>query len=85
MTDTALPRYTLEDVEDFLADLDDLPHDQARRAHLVEHYPHIPANFWKRVTPSTVLAMDPEQLVRVIGHPDPVGEQAVHNVLREAA
>lgn len=77
-------RTTEADVEDFLSDLRNLPDDLTRRAHLVEHWPHVPPNFWKRLTPSMICLMDAEQFVSVLTYADPVGEKATRRAMASA-
>lgn len=79
-------RYSIDDVQDLQEDLARLDSDVYRRAHLVQEYPHIPTNFWKnRLTPTQLIQMDPELVMRTLLHMDPTGEEAVRNVMKEAA
>ncbi|GAB3191995.1 hypothetical protein [Nesterenkonia suensis] len=51
-------------------------------AHFAEHFPHLPSD-WVARHLDMLLGMDPEQLVSVIGYPDPTGERAARNADRE--
>ena len=48
------------------------------------YYPNLGKNFVKRQM-FHILALSPDDLVRLIGYPDPTGEKAVRNVMRAEA
>ena len=54
------------------------------RAIILAYYPSLSENFVKRQLVN-ILAISPEDLVRLIGYPDPTGEKAVRNVMRAEA
>lgn len=71
-------RYTIDDVRGLQEDLARMDSDLFRRAHLVQEYPHIPTNFWKRrLTPTQLMQMDPELAMRTLLYADPTGEHAL--------
>ena len=51
---------------------------------ILGYYPNLGKNFVKRQM-FRILALSPEDLVRLIGYPDPTGEKAVRNVLAQQA
>lgn len=53
------------------------------RAILCAHFPHKTESFFKRNL-QLVLTLTPEQVVKVVGYPDPTGERAVRHVLATA-
>ena len=54
------------------------------RAIILAYYPSLSENFVKRQLVN-ILALSPDDLVRLIGYPDPTGEKAVRNVLAQQA
>lgn len=54
------------------------------QAIILSYYPSLSVNFVKRQM-MRILALSPDDMVRVIGYPDPTGEKAVRNVLAVAA
>ena len=82
MTTEALARYTLKDVDDLLTDVHDQPTRKDKVDHLAEHYPHL-SRSWIDRRLHLLVSASAEQLVKVIGFPDPVGERATTAVLRE--
>lgn len=67
--------YTLEDVAEFQEDARRCPSKLDAVAHFAEHYDHLTPRFLSRHL-ETLMALDPEQLVSLIGYPDPTGETA---------
>ena len=51
---------------------------------ILGYYPNLGKNFVKRQM-FRILALSPDDLVRLIGYPDPTGEKAVRNVMRAEA
>lgn len=82
--DPAQKPFTLQDVADLQSDVKAQRTKRAAVDHLAEHYPHLNRAFLVRNL-TRLVSIDPAQLVRFLGYPDPVGEEAVRNVLREAA
>jgi hypothetical protein len=48
------------------------------------NYPDQTPSFFRR-NYKYIVSLDPNQLALVIGYPDPTGEQAVNNILKEVA
>ena len=81
-------RPSKRDAVDHLADVQDLQAAVRKRPskrdavdHLAEHYPHCAREFLRRNL-AHLLAIDPEQLIKVIGYPDPTGEHATNLAMR---
>lgn len=53
---------------------------QTARLILRANFPQKTDSFFKRNLP-LILSMDPEELVPMLGYPDPTGETAVRNVM----
>lgn len=71
-------RYTIDDVRGLQQRLADMDSDLFRRAYLVQEYPYVPTNFWKRrLTPTQFMQMDPEVALRTLLYADPTGEHAL--------
>ena len=51
---------------------------------ILGYYPNLGKNFVKRQM-FRILALSPDDLVRLIGYPDPTGEKAVRNVMNAEA
>lgn len=68
-------RRTYEDVVDLIEDVREQGDRFSQKLHMMEHYPAFPERFWNKNL-GRLLRMDPEQLVKVIGYPDPTGERA---------
>ena len=51
---------------------------------ILGYYPNLGKNFVKRQMVH-ILALSPDDLVRLIGYPDPTGEKAVRNVMNAEA
>lgn len=79
-THAQIPQMSLQDVRDLQDDVRFMPGKRAAVDHLAEHYSHCTRSFLERNL-DRLLAIDPEQLVLVIGYPDPTGERAVKRVL----
>lgn len=79
-THAQIPQMSLQDVRDLQDDVRSMPGKRAAVDHLAEHYSHCTRSFLERNL-DRLLAIDPEQLVLVIGYPDPTGERAVKRVL----
>ena len=79
-THAQIPQMSLQDVRDLQDDVRAMPGKRAAVDHLAEHYSHCTRSFLERNL-DRLLAIDPEQLVLVIGYPDPTGERAVKRVL----
>lgn len=82
--DPAQKPFTLQDVADLQSDVKAQRTKRAAVDHLAEHYPHLNRAFIVRNL-AYLVSIDPEELIRVLGYPDPVGEQATTNALRRAA
>ena len=72
----------LQDIRDVQDDVRAQPGRRAAVEHMAEHYPHLSPN-WINKHLGRLLALDPWELARVIGYPDPTGETAVKNVMKE--
>lgn len=67
--------YTLEDIAEFQEDALRCPSKLDAVNHFAEHYDHLTPRFLSRHL-ETLMSLDPEQLVSLIGYPDPTGERA---------
>lgn len=65
---------------------DDLKSESPKVAEAIflANYPGQTPSFFRR-NYQYIVSLDPDQLALVIGYPDPTGEQAVNNVLKEVA
>lgn len=82
-THAHIPQMSLQDVHDLQDDVRSMPGKKAAIDHLAEHYSHCTRSFLERNL-DRLLAIEPEQLVLVIGYPDPTGEIAVRRALATA-
>jgi len=74
--------YTLEDVAEFQEDARRCGSKLDAVTHFAEHYDHLTPRFLSRHL-ETLINLDPGQLVKAIGYPDPVGEAAVRQVMNQ--
>lgn len=72
--------YTLDDVAEFQADARRFASKLDAVMHFAEHYDHLTPRFISRHL-ETLMALEPEQLVKAVGYPDPVGETAVRRAM----
>lgn len=78
------PRYSLDDVEEFLSDVRGFPSKLEAVDHVIEHYPHLRES-WVRDRWGYFQCLDPWALVAIIGYPDPTGEKATRRADMAAA
>lgn len=77
------PTY-IDKAEEMLAELRHFKSGLDRALYMQERYPQFPPRFWDNHM-GALIRMDAIQLIEALGHPDPTGEQATRNVMREAA
>lgn len=53
------------------------------RAIILAHFPKLSMNFVKRHLPQ-ILSLSPEDLVDIVGHPDPTAREAIRRVLEQS-
>lgn len=75
MSTATLQRYRLEDIADLQSDVAAMPTKRDQVTHLSEQYPHMSWSFLSKNV-GALLALDPEQFLRVLQHSDPTGETA---------
>lgn len=83
---TTMPRtrFSIEDITDIQTDALSMPSKLDAVQHLAEHFDHLTPRFISRHL-ARLVSLDPWELMATIGYSDPTGEQAVRNVMKEAA